>query len=54
MRGTASAKPVTSPGPGLQGNCPECGLPLRISSKGKLPLHWAATAAVLDTKEETK
>ena len=52
MRCVSSLKPAASPGPGLQGQCPECGLPLRISSKGKLPLHWAATAAVLDTEEE--
>ena len=52
MRCGSSLKPAASPGPGLQGRCPECGLLLRITSTGKLPLHWASEA--LDTKEDTK
>ena len=31
--------------------CPECGLHLRLTKSGYLPLHWAATPAADDDKE---
>ena len=31
--------------------CPECGLHLRLTKSGYLPLHWAATPAADDDEE---
>ncbi len=35
----------------IEAECPECGLHLRLTKSGYLPLHWAATPAADDDKE---